>query len=429
MPSKIINKLLSSGLLKQSALYSIFNVLNAAIPFLLIPFLSRALTPQEYGIITLYTTAISFLMPFISLNLQGAITNKFYSKDTINISEYIGNSVLILLTTVAIGIFIVNIYSLDIEAFIKFPSNWLWSIVVVCGVQTLMQICLVNWQMQGKAFSFGLFQLSFSLINFSLTLYLVYHKNLKWEARIISHTLVSSLWGIFALGLLFLGKKVNFSFNKLYIKNALNFGVPLIPHALGGFLIAMTDKVLIANMIGVEATGLYGVGFQVGSVLSIITSAFNLAYVPWLFSNLKEENVQKKQKIVKFTYLYFVGLILFVGFSAAILPFINAFFLGEKFINSYSISLWVLTGFAFNGMYLMVTNYIFYVEKTRYLGMTTLIVGILNVFLCHFLIRKLGIIGAAVSTAISYGICFAVTWYLSNLVYPMPWLNLKNNSQ
>jgi O-antigen/teichoic acid export membrane protein len=428
MPPIIINKLLRSALIKQSALYSIFNVLNAAIPFLLIPFLSRSLTPLEYGIITLYTTSISFLMPFISMNLQGAITNKFYSKDPINISEYIGNAVLILLTTVATGIFIVNLFSIEIEAFIKFPSNWLWSIIVVCGAQTLIQICLVNWQVEGKIFSFGLFQLSFSLINFSLTLYLIYYQNLKWEGRIISHTLISSIWGIFAFVLLFLRKRVNFSFNKLYIKNALNFGVPLIPHALGGFLIAMTDKVLIANMIGVEATGLYGVGFQVGSVLSIITSAFNLAYVPWLFSNLKEDNVQKKQKIVRFTYLYFLILILFVVFSAGILPFINAFFLGEKFIESYSISVWILVGFAFNGMYLMVTNYIFYVEKTQYLGITTLIVGILNVYLCYFMINKIGIVGGAISTCIAYFSSFIITWYLSNLVCPMPWfyfLNLK----
>ena len=425
MPLKIINKLLNSGLLKQSALYSIFNVLNAAIPFLLIPFLSRALTPQEYGIITLYTTAINFLMPFISLNLQGAITNKFYSQEPINISQYIGNSVFILFVTVLVGVLTVNLFSVSIETFIKFPANWLWSIVVVCGFQTLIQICLVNWQVQGKIFYFGLFQLSLSLINFSLTLYLIYYQNLKWVGRIISHTLVSSLWGIFALGLLFLGKKVVFIFNKAYIKNAINFGVPLIPHSIGGFLIAMTDKVLIANMIGIEATGLYGVGFQVGSILSIVTSAFNLAYVPWLFSNLKDGNMQKKQKIVRFTYIYFIYLILFVCIAIIILPFINSFFLGEKFIKSYSISVWILVGFAFNGMYLMVTNYIFYVEKTQYLGITTLIVGIFNIFLCQFFIGKMGIIGAAISTAISYCICFGVTWYLSNFVYPMPWFNLK----
>lgn len=425
MPSKIINKLLSSGLLKQSALYSIFNVLNAAIPFLLIPFLSRALTPQEYGIITLYTTAISFLMPFMSLNLQGAITNKFYSNEKVDTAKYIGNAIFVLIINMSFFLIVQYSISLQISRVIKFPEKWLWSIIVVCIGTAIIQIRLVVWQIKGKVNKFGIFQISYSLISFILTLFLIYIVGMKWEGRLFAHTLITVLLATFAIVLLFFEKELRFEYNNRYIVNAFKFGVPLIPHSIGGILIAMADKVLIANMLGLESAGIYGVGFQIGSILNILISAFNLAYVPWLFGQLRQNDEKANKKVVKITYLYFVGLFVFVGLASTLLPLINKFFLGEKFVKSYSITIWILLGNIFNGMYLMVTNYIFYIEKTYYLGLTTFIVGVFHVFLTQYLIKINGAEGAAIATIISWFICFIITWYISNSVYKMPWFNFK----
>lgn len=420
-----IKKLLGNTLLKQSTLYTIFNIINAAIPFLLIPFLTRKLTPEEYGVITIYTTIINFLIPFISLNIPGSITNKFYSTEKIDTPSFLGNAIIILSINMIFSLFVIISFSNKISAFTQFPSKWLWTIIVVSFSMSINQIRLIVWQIKGDVFKFGFFQIFIALFGLGLTILLILKFGLSWKGRIIAHTLVTSLAAIFAILIFYLEKGINFKVNLKYISNALKFGIPLIPHSFGAILISMTDKVLIARTLGLNSTGIYGLGFQMGSTLGIFTSAFNLAFVPWLFENLSKNKLANKYLIVKFTYYYFIILFLFFLLLTILLPLLNNFLLGEKFVGSINITICILLGFVFNGMYLMVTNYIFYVEKTYFLGITTLSIGIINIFLCQFLLKKMGIMGAAISTTISYFFCFIITWYLSNRVFPMPWFELR----
>jgi len=99
-------------------------------------------------------------------------------------------------------------------------------------------------------------------------------------------------------------------------------------------------------------------------------------------------------------------------------------FVGTDFVEGEKYILWIALGFAFNGMYKMVVNYIFYAEKTYLLAIITTITAVVNITITYFLVSRIGAIGAAYSLCVSYLISLLLTWYFSNLVHPMPW-NLK----
>ena len=67
---------------------------------------------------------------------------------------------------------------------------------------------------------------------------------------------------------------LKFNIKKQYMQSALSFGIPLIPHTLGGILIGFTDRLFITKMVGLEATGIYTVGFQVGMIIGLIEDSF-----------------------------------------------------------------------------------------------------------------------------------------------------------
>jgi O-antigen/teichoic acid export membrane protein len=83
--------------------------------------------------------------------------------------------------------------------------------------------------------------------------------------------------------------------------------------------------------------------------------------------------------------------------------------------------LWIALGFAFNGMYKMVSVYIYYLEKTFIIAMTSFGVAIVNVILNFMFIPKYGLQGAAVATMIAMGLQFIVTWGVSSRLIDMPW--------
>jgi Na+-driven multidrug efflux pump len=80
-------------------------------------------------------------------------------------------------------------------------------------------------------------------------------------------------------------------------------------------------------------------------------------------------------------------------------------------------------GFLFSGMYYLVTNYIFFAQRTGRLAVVTATTAIINIALTYALITVNGGLGAAQSMAISFAISFVLTWIVSQRAYPMPWLS------
>ena len=98
---------------------------------------------------------------------------------------------------------------------------------------------------------------------------------------------------------------------------------------------------------------------------------------------------------------------------------------GEKYGAATGIIGWLALGQAFHGMYLMVTNYIFYSKRTALLSLSTIIAGLVNIGLLFALIEMMGLKGAAVAYAVAMGFKFVMTWFIANISHPMPWFNLK----
>jgi O-antigen/teichoic acid export membrane protein len=101
--------------------------------------------------------------------------------------------------------------------------------------------------------------------------------------------------------------------------------------------------------------------------------------------------------------------------------FLLRLLVGKDFQKAASIIVWISLGYAFDGMYYMVTNYIFYSYKTYLLAVITLISGILNILMTLFLVEINNMVGAAQAFMISYFFQFLFTWIVSAKVYQMPW--------
>jgi O-antigen/teichoic acid export membrane protein len=425
-----IKTVLKSKLFKNSSVYTIASFTNAAIPFLLLPILTNYLTTSDYGILTMFSSLVSFLLPFLGFNLDAAISRKFYSKDT-ELAIYIWNSLLIFICMTTFSIVLFFIFRNLIEIYTNIPVNWVVMIPVVAAAQFLTGLKLVLWQVREKPFKYAIFQILQSILNSSLAILFVIILLYNWKGRILSIGISTSIFALIALFFFWKQNDIKFVFKYSYIKNALQYGGGLIPHALGGSLILLTNRFFLTKMVNIEESGLYGVANQICSIIPFITLSFNNAFVPWLYKKLAEKKNLDKRNIVKFTYVYFVIIILFGLIYFLFQPLIFNLFIGEQFHSAIQYSFWILLGFVFQGMYFMVTNYILYSEKTHILAIITISIGIVNIPLNYILINLFGGIGAAISFAVIFFLYFITTWYTSSNIFPMPWTlkkyNIKND--
>jgi O-antigen/teichoic acid export membrane protein len=174
-------------------------------------------------------------------------------------------------------------------------------------------------------------------------------------------------------------------------------------------------------MVGLEATGLYSLGYQIGQIVNLIGLAFNSAFSPWLFRILNENLESKKMNVVKLSYFFFIFVFIFSITLSIFSPIIISLISANNFSSAYIYVPLISIGYAFNSMYLIVSVYFFYKNKVHLLSLITIFSAILNIILNYLLILNNGSIGAAQSTLIVYIIKFFLTFYFANKIYKMPW--------
>jgi len=408
-------------LFKNTFIYAGSNVINKAIVFFLLPVMTRYLSPTDYGIVATFSVLLAVVVVFIGLSMNGAINVNYFKLKKEELREYIGNVFIILFTNFILIFIILFFLKTYLSILTKFPEKWIPIVAIVALCQSIFAINLVLWQVEQKSLPYGLFQISRTILNVALSLIFVVALVWGWQGRILGVIITSIVYGIISIFVIIKRKYITFSFNKKYIKDALFFGVPLIPHALGGWIITGIDRIFINSMVGVAATGIYTVGYQVGMIIGLLTNSFNLAWAPFLYKKLKENNYSTKVKIIKFTYLYDIGIIIIALALSFIAPHFLKFFVSKNFYYAYKYVLWIALGYAFHGMYFMVVNYIFYVKKTYILAWVTFFSAGVNIVLNYFFIKANGAIGAAQATTITFFLQFILVWILSARVYKMPW--------
>ena len=418
---EIFYRVTSSSLAKSSGIYTISSFVNAAIPLLLLPILTRRLTPADYGVVAMFQIAVNVIYPFIGMNLEGSISRKYYDKEESDFPSYIGSCFVLVACSFIIVTVLFWINLNYIQTIVKIPELWLKYILIVAACQFITAVILVTYQVRVQPIKYGILQILQSILNVGLTVLLVVVLNKTWDGRLEAQIITGALIAIVSLIILVFTKQIRLNVKKKHIQHALKFGMPLIPHAIGGMFFTAIDRFFLTNLVGLEQTGNYTVAYQLGAIVSLITVSFNNAYVPWLFENLNKNNILIKLKIVKFTYLYFILLIAGALCLLLMFPFLIKIFVSSTFnsINTYSV--FIVFGFVFQGMYFMVTNYITYAEKTYILAVITISIGLLKIPITYFSIVWYGAAGASISYFITFFIFFIATWILSARVFKMPW--------
>ena len=290
-----MKKLFKNKLFSNAAIYALANVLNSAIPFLLLPILTRVFTPEEYGLVTLISAVISIMGAFTGLSVHGAVSVNYFNKD-IDHPKFIGASFLVLAGSTCAALVFLLVAGEKVSEWIHLPKQWLIVAAIASAAQFVINIRLTMWQVQEQALRYGFFQVAQTILNLTLSLVLVFWLLIGWEGRAWGIILAILVFGGLAILSLHRERLVNWRGDKAYAKDALRFGVPLIPHVIGGLAIAPADRFVIVRILGTESVGIFSVAVQISMVMNFIVDAFLKSYSPYLFRKLSSISDKEKDR-------------------------------------------------------------------------------------------------------------------------------------
>lgn len=203
--------------------------------------------------------------------------------------------------------------------------------------------------------------------------------------------------------------------NKLYFvkirekklkKEMLSYSIPLIFNNIALWINAFLDKYFVTGLLGVGENGIYSVSYKIPTVLSNCFSAFTMA---WHLSAIKEFDPNDTDGFFSKTYRMYNSLICFI---CSILIFLNIplakFLFAKDFFEAWKYSSILLIAVMFNALTAYFGGLFGAVKKTKANAMTTVFSAIMNAIMNMIMIPRFAIQGAAIATAVSYGLMWLV---------------------
>jgi O-antigen/teichoic acid export membrane protein len=184
------------------------------------------------------------------------------------------------------------------------------------------------------------------------------------------------------------------------------------------------DRLIIGVVVGFTGAGMYFAAYQIANVLTLVCSAINQAWTPWLFKRLASGRMEDRREVVRVTYAV---LALYFAAAAALMiagPILLPILVGEQFRDAGKLLLVLAPAAAFNGGYLLFTNYIFYAERTKWLPIITGFNALLQALATYVLVHKYNVWGAAFATLGGGALYMVCIWIAAARLVPMGWFSL-----
>lgn len=386
-----------SAPVKASIWFTVCNATQKGIALISTPIFTRLLTTEQYGIYTVYQSWYQIISIFATLNLFYGVFNNGMTKYTDDRRTFTSSmqGLSTMLTLILFGIYIIC------------PAFWndileLSSLYVFAMFIELLFMPAFNYWAAYERYDYKYRKLVLVTVIMAigsplLGVIAVINTEYKAEARVLSYVFVQVCVGlIFYIYNAWKGKKF---YHKEYWKFALVFNIPLIPHYLSSTILNQADRLMISNMIGKSEAAIYSVAYNVGTMMTIIITAINNSFTPYMYKSIKSKNfegIKKNSKIV----VLIVGLACIVAMALG--PEIIAIFASREYYDA----IWVIPPVAcavyFKFLYPLFSNVEFYYEKTKFVMAASCIGAIANIILNYIFIPIYGYWAAGYTTLFCY---------------------------
>lgn len=408
--------------IRNAIMYFFAIGLNRGMSFLLIPLLTNILNTEEYGIISIAAVIIGLLKNVIGFNPSLFLIVNFYKTKKEDLTEYLSNIFLIIIVS---SFFIFAGYyaiGLGFGFFINQTTLFLIVIFITALFMVIETAILTLIQMEKKGKTFFLFSLISAFLQLFFVFALVVLWKGNWKGKLIGDLLAELIVCIILLTYLRKKYPITCRFSLIKTKQLLSFSLPLLPHSICLWGMNFIDRFFIEKIVGIESVGVYSAAYNFGLGLMLIYDALQRTWQPFFFEALEKNDAIEKQKIIKWTWLYYFFAIGLFFSSTLVAYLISPFFFGKDFVSAFQYIPLIFLGYTFQGMYRIVAGYMYYLNKNMLLTLVTLSSAIVNIFLNYFLITKNGAIGAAQSTALTFFYSFIVVKIIVLKKGKMPWL-------
>ncbi|WP_181573202.1 oligosaccharide flippase family protein [Enterobacter sp. ECC-175] len=317
---------INKAILKHTGTYLFFDIINKAIPFLFLPYLTHMLSVVDLGNLELFNTYVGLLTLLILFGLDGWCASMYNGLERNEFSRKL-----------ILGIKISAIISL-IAFFILILLNqslWLAIAPIYAFSMCIIQIRTLTFRLQLKTVTASIIL----FLNISLSVLLTIgaftfnEKNLT--NRLIALLLPALMLCLWSLRSLLKEFKSDATISKHEFSTFIRFTIPLLPNGLMNFVRFGADRFYVAHFFGVSSLALFGVSYQFAMIANIFMLSLNQAIMPFTMRLLNENKIRQFLKFTLSVVLFFTFVIVILSIAT---PYILNVFFDSRYISAQYMS-------------------------------------------------------------------------------------------
>ena len=371
--------------IKSSGIYFVGTVLTKLISFLLLPLYTSYISPADYGTYDLALNYIMFFCSVLYLDIWSGIMRFMYDFSGEDRKKPISSGLTIFLISTIL-------YGITLTAAMPFLKLQYPVLLLLYGVlmnfQTLSGYIARGF---GKNVLYTAAGIISSLVTILFNILLLVHMHMDYSALLIA----SCIGFLVNIAIIVIGVREPgaFSlkhFDKKVFKDMLIFSLPLCVNSVAYWFLTSYNRLVLVDRLGPEANGFYAIAGRFGSMVTLFTTCFQMAWQELSYSKTaKSQNLDDFYTTAINNYIKSMGagLVMLIPVIFVIYPLMvnESYDIGKSLVPMYLLGTILSTICSFLG------NAFTAIKRNNLLFWTMLAGSVANVACMYLLVDRIGI--------------------------------------
>jgi O-antigen/teichoic acid export membrane protein len=393
--------MISKQFLKSSTVYSLVGALPLAWGFILLPFYTSLLTPEDFAIFALYTGFSALIQILVNFGLDSYLVVHYieFCHDPHQLRNQVGTTVISLL---AIGIAFILLSLGSGSALFRalfhdgsltfFPYGFMSVLTAIFNsfFKTYTQL-LIYQQRLRRFFWANIFNTIITIVLSLVGLYL------------FPYTLIGPMWGrllsglgIFLLALYWFLQEFGFRFQRDLVRGMIRYCYPLLAYFILVWVLNYVDRFIINHYLEKQDVAVFDFAIKCTFLLEFMQMGLANSIYPKVFAIWRlPDAASRSGEVSKYFHVFSALSLLAIPVFVLAIPFFVPFFVSNStYFSSFDYILVLSLGFAGRAVYHLYLAPFSLFKKTAWLPRPTLFSALFQVVVTILLVQQWGLAGA-----------------------------------
>ncbi len=406
---------------RHAIVYGGATILTKVISFFMLPIYAHCIGAEGYGIIGMIDTVISVATLLIGYGIAGAMWRFYFLKESEEERKTLVSTTVILMFLLVIAASIPLLLLHNQIGYLVFGRHDLGYYIVIATIAFIFEMTSRTAEayilIRQKPFIFSALAVFRMALGLSLNIYLIVYQEMGVMGFLYSSLICSAVMSLInhCYTLSFVGIR----FDKSVAKETLSFSLPLLPGYIAMFVRGNADRVIMRTFMGLAQVGAYEMLNKFVSLIGVlIVDPFAKSWDP---KRLEICDSPEGPETISRMFTLQLAMMLFFGLVLALeIPLMLRILTPKEF--------WLGSGIAFLMIMARILSYsyyqlyfgLMYAKMTNKMSRIQIISSIMDVVLNLILIPRFGILGAVITSSITYASQCCIAFSMGRGYYTIP---------